>query len=217
LLSTLAAICAGSDSAAVAWFLHRSETRPNWVRSVCTSSQLPHLLERALHATIVIPMKNTERWIGYALSSVLSQDYKNIDVIVVDDGSTDASRERALRAGDSRVRVVDNVGTGIAAAWNLGASLARGELLMRCDSDDVLPPTRVSSHASWLGRHPEVGALAGACTGAWNCTASLRKEGRGVSSKRAMQWPYRLPSSSDYGADSHRARARTSAPVLSNR
>jgi glycosyl transferase family 2 len=126
-----------------------------------------------MHATIVIPMKNTERWIGYALSSVLSQDCRNIDVIVVDDGSTDASRERALRMGDSRVRIVDNVGTGIAAAWNLGASLACGELLMRCDSDDVLPPTRVSSHASWLRRHPEVGALAGACT-------MIDEQGRGI-------------------------------------
>lgn len=113
--------------------------------------------------SIVVPMRNTEAWISTTLSSLISQDYRDIEIIVVDDGSTDASRQRALEAGDQRVRVVDNVGRGISAAWNLGASLARGELLMRCDSDDLFPPNRVSSHVSWLSAHPEVGALAGSC------------------------------------------------------
>jgi len=109
-------------------------------------------------------MKNTEAWISTTLSSLLSQDHRDLEIIVIDDGSTDASRERALQTGDGRVRVVDNVGNGISAAWNLGTSLARGELLMRCDSDDLFPPKRVSSHVMWLGAHPEVGALAGSCT-----------------------------------------------------
>ena len=117
-----------------------------------------------MQVTIVVPMKNTERWIGAALSSLLSQDYGDIEVIVVDDGSTDESRKRALQVGDRRVRVVENVGKGTAAAWNLGTSLARGELLMRCDSDDLFPPNRVASHVSWLRVHPNVGALAGSCT-----------------------------------------------------
>ena len=84
----------------------------------------------------VIPVFNGERYLGEALESVLAQSYQPLEVIVVDDGSTDETAEVARRYGE-RVRYVWQPNAGETAARNLGLTAAHGEFIAFLDADDV--------------------------------------------------------------------------------
>lgn len=92
--------------------------------------------------SVVIPVYNGARYLDTCLGSVLSQSYREIEVILVDDGSTDASRDICERyaAQDSRVRVVHQENQGPATARNAGIEQSRGAFLFFLDSDDSLEP-----------------------------------------------------------------------------
>ena len=93
--------------------------------------------------SVVIPVYNVAEYLRECLDSALGQTFKNLEVIAVDDGSTDTSLEilREYEQSDARVRVVQqlsNSGQGIAR--NIGTALARGEYLTFLDADDTVPP-----------------------------------------------------------------------------
>lgn len=113
--------------------------------------------------SVVIPMRNAEPWIDATLRSVLSQDGVELDVVVVDDGSTDRSRGivESLARGDPRVRCIDGPQRGIAAAFNAGLRAASGEFLARCDADDLYPPGRLSRQCAWLASGTDLVAVSG--------------------------------------------------------
>ena len=92
--------------------------------------------------SVVVPVYNVERYLAACLSSVLEQSHRDLEVIVVDDGSTDRSSEIADRfaAADPRVRVVHQRNAGLGAARNAGTRLAVGRYLAFADSDDVVCP-----------------------------------------------------------------------------
>jgi glycosyltransferase involved in cell wall biosynthesis len=89
-----------------------------------------------MRVTVVTPAYNAQGTIGAAVSSVLSQTYGDLELVVVDDGSTDRTAEIAS-AHDGPVRVVRQENKGVAAARNRGLEEARGELIAFCDSDDI--------------------------------------------------------------------------------
>ena len=93
--------------------------------------------------SIIIPVFNVEQYIPQCLSSVLRQSYKNLEIICIDDGSTDSSLDilRHYQQTDTRIRVISQTNKGVAAARNLGLNLASGELLIFIDSDDCLDDT----------------------------------------------------------------------------
>lgn len=93
--------------------------------------------------SIIIPVFNVEQYIPQCLSSVLRQSYKNLEIICIDDGSTDSSLDilRHYQQTDTRIRVISQTNKGVAAARNLGLNLASGELLIFIDSDDWLDDT----------------------------------------------------------------------------
>ena len=107
-------------------------------------------------------MRNAEAYVADALASILQETRAALEVVVVDDGSSDRSRERVLQIGESRVRIVDGPCSGIAACMNTGLSAAQGSILMRCDADDLYPTDRISKQVGWLATHPEHGAVCGA-------------------------------------------------------
>lgn len=90
--------------------------------------------------SIIIPVYNTENYVRVAIESVLSQSYKNIELILVDDGSTDRSGEICDDYGkrDSRIRIIHQENSGVACARNTGIAHARGELIQFLDSDDEI-------------------------------------------------------------------------------
>jgi glycosyltransferase involved in cell wall biosynthesis len=89
--------------------------------------------------SVVIPVRNGERFIGRTLQSVLNQSYQNIEVIVVDDGSTDSSLAivRQVAANDPRVSCHSGPRAGVGAARNCGIAQARGEFVAPVDADDL--------------------------------------------------------------------------------
>lgn len=116
----------------------------------------------AVQVSVLMPTRNAENYIRQALESVLRETRVPLEVIVVDDGSSDRSRERALELGDPRVRIVDGPRRGIAACMNAGLAAASGTIFMRCDADDLYPPDRIRSQVDWLERHPDHDAVCGA-------------------------------------------------------
>jgi glycosyltransferase involved in cell wall biosynthesis len=86
--------------------------------------------------SVIIPAYNRERLIGDALASAYAQDYEPIEVIVVDDGSTDKTRN-VVESFDPRVRYVHQQHLGVSPARNRGLAEAKGELIAFLDSDDL--------------------------------------------------------------------------------
>lgn len=93
--------------------------------------------------SVVINNFNYERFIGAAIESALSQTYENFEVIVVDDGSTDRSRDAVARYGD-RVRLIAKSNGGQASAFNAGFTASRGEWVCFLDSDDTWTANKLS-------------------------------------------------------------------------
>jgi len=116
----------------------------------------------ACDVSVIVPMLNGEEFIEEALRSILREAGVPLEVVVIDDGSTDRSREIIEAIGDARVRVVDGPRKGISACLNAGIAAARGEIIMRCDADDVYPAGRILRQVSWLTDHPLQDAVAGA-------------------------------------------------------
>lgn len=92
--------------------------------------------------SIIIPAYNTESYIAECINSVLVQTYKNLEVIVVDDGSTDGTADiaRAIAETDKRVEVISQQNSGQGGARNTGLRKASGEIIFFLDSDDYFSP-----------------------------------------------------------------------------
>jgi glycosyltransferase involved in cell wall biosynthesis len=96
--------------------------------------------------SVVIPAFNAERTIDETLLSVRSQTHENLEIILVDDGSTDRTYERAREHSlvDGRIKVVRQPNQGVAAARNRGIAEARAEIIAPIDADDLWRSTKVS-------------------------------------------------------------------------
>ena len=115
--------------------------------------------------SVVMPMRNAEDFVEEALVSVLQETQVPIEVVVVDDGSTDRSRAIVVGLADPRIRIVDGPCRGFSASINTGFAAAIGEIVMQCDADDFYPTDRIRFQANWLREHPEYAAVCGAfCT-----------------------------------------------------
>jgi glycosyltransferase involved in cell wall biosynthesis len=97
-----------------------------------------------MRVSVVIPAFDAEATVGAAVSSVLWQTYRDLEVVVVDDGSRDATGAIAASFPEP-VRVVHQENAGVAAARNRGLTEARGELIAFCDADDVLLPQHLEA------------------------------------------------------------------------
>ena len=96
--------------------------------------------------SVIIPAYNAERFLLMTLASAQAQTYENLEIIVIDDGSTDATAAVAKAAAqiDRRVRVVRQENAGVAAARNRGLAEARGDYIAPLDADDVWHPQNVA-------------------------------------------------------------------------
>jgi glycosyltransferase involved in cell wall biosynthesis len=104
--------------------------------------------------SILIPAYQAAPWIAATLESALAQDHPSVEVIVVDDGSTDDTLARA-RAFESRgVHVIHQPNAGASAARNHAFRLSRGEFIQFLDADDLLSPSKISAQLTLLARHP---------------------------------------------------------------
>ena len=108
--------------------------------------------------SILVNNFNYARFLGGAIDSALQQDYSNLEVIVVDDGSTDESRDIIASYGSRILPVLkDNGGQG--SAFNAGFALAKGELICFLDADDLFLPNKVSSVVQAFKRIPNTSLI----------------------------------------------------------
>jgi hypothetical protein len=104
---------------------------------------------------------NGERYLHQALDSILRQTYADLELVVVDDGSSDGTAAILASYDDSRLRVLRNPrNIGLAASLNRGIAAATGEFIARQDADDISEPQRIASQVAYLDTHPDV-ALVG--------------------------------------------------------
>lgn len=107
-----------------------------------------------------MPAYNAGPYIEESIRSVLGQDYQNIELIVVDDGSKDGTPELAEQFGN-RVKILRQKNAGPAAARNRGIAAASGELIAFLDADDVWLPGKVTLQVRYLLANPDVGVVYG--------------------------------------------------------
>lgn len=110
--------------------------------------------------SIIVPTYNCAQFLSEALDSILTQQYPNIEVIVVDDGSNDDSADIADGFG-SPVKVIRQKNQGPAAARNRGVRESSGEYLAFLDGDDVWLPGKLFAQMEYFLSHPEVGIVFG--------------------------------------------------------
>jgi glycosyltransferase involved in cell wall biosynthesis len=120
---------------------------------------VPELNQPSILVSVIVPLYNAERYITKALRSLLQESSIPLEVIVVDDGSTDDSLKQVRKIQDDRLQIVSNPGKGIASALNFGLSIAQGQILMRCDADDLYCANRVQIQTDWLMQHPDFAAV----------------------------------------------------------
>jgi glycosyltransferase involved in cell wall biosynthesis len=106
----------------------------------------------------VIPSYNYGRFVAEAVASVLGQTYPHVEVIVVDDGSTDDTPQR-LEPFGTRIRYLRQENQGLSGARNTGIRAARGPFVALLDADDVWHPRKLEVQMRYLGAHPEVGLV----------------------------------------------------------
>ena len=105
--------------------------------------------------TTIIPAHNSSRWLGEAIESVLGQTYEPIEIVVIDDGSTDSTAGVAKSFPEVRYFHQSNQGPG--PARNRGIALAQGELIAFLDADDLWLPTKTAAQAARLAANPKAG------------------------------------------------------------
>ena len=88
--------------------------------------------------SIIVPMYNSEKYIVRCIDSLLEQSYENIEIIVVDDGSSDNSVEIIKKYNDNRINIYQKRNEGVSATRNLGIEKSNGDFLLFVDSDDYV-------------------------------------------------------------------------------
>jgi glycosyltransferase involved in cell wall biosynthesis len=122
-----------------------------------------------------MPVYNTERFVAQTTESVLAQTLRDFELIAIDDGSTDRSREilEGFARRDPRVRVVSRPNKGLVATLNEGLALARAPLVARIDADDLCDPRRFEKQVRALSDDPRLVAVG-------SCSAAIDEDGNAL-------------------------------------
>lgn len=112
--------------------------------------------------SVIMPVHNTEKFLAEAIQSIVDQTYSNLELLVVDDASTDNSLKIAKQFAKKYPQIVksyrtpkqtNSAGNG---ATNYGLQFARGEFIARMDADDIAHPERIAKQVQYMRKHPQV-------------------------------------------------------------
>lgn len=113
-----------------------------------------------MKVSVILPVYNAEKYLRDAVDSILAQTFRDFELIIINDGSTDGSRQIIDSYNDDRIVKVDNDGNrGLIYTLNRGVELSKGIYIARMDSDDVSLPRRFEEQVKFLNRHPSIGFL----------------------------------------------------------
>ncbi len=102
--------------------------------------------------SVVIPVFNCEKYIKACLESIINQSYKNLEIIIINDGSSDESRNiiKEVYTADSRVKFIDKKNEGVSITRNLGIELSSGDFITFIDGDDFVAPTFIEDALKYI-------------------------------------------------------------------
>ena len=107
-----------------------------------------------------MPAYNAEKYLREAVDSILVQTFTDFELIIINDGSTDATKDIILSYNDPRIVYIENErNSGICVTLNRGLDAARSGYIARMDSDDISLPERLAKQVAYMDAHPEIGAL----------------------------------------------------------
>lgn len=114
--------------------------------------------------SVVMSVFNGERFLREAVESILDQGFRELEFIIIDDGSTDASASilDSYRKQDARAKVYHRPHSGLIESLNIGSALAKGKYIARMDADDVSCKERLEWQLSYMEAEPDIGVLGGA-------------------------------------------------------
>lgn len=118
------------------------------------------ITEKEPLVSAIIAVYNGEGYLADAIKSIMNQTYRNIEIIVIDDGSTDNSKDVALRFAPP-VRYHYQLNSGIAAAWNQGIKIAKGNFLAFLDADDLWTDDKIRQQMDIIGENAEIDIVFG--------------------------------------------------------
>jgi glycosyltransferase involved in cell wall biosynthesis len=108
--------------------------------------------------SVIIPNYNYQEFVCKTVDSVLMQTYQNLEIIVVDDGSKDSSRE-ILRAYGDKIKVIEQVNQGVSRARNNGVAQSKGDFVAFLDSDDLWLPTKLEKQMKKFQKDTDIGLV----------------------------------------------------------
>jgi len=111
--------------------------------------------------SVVLPVRNGGEFLSQAVDSILSQTFENLELLLIDDHSTDSAIS-SLDKTDPRFKIFDSKGNGVVDAFNTGFEIARGQYIARMDADDISLPSRIQCQLDYLDKHPPVD-ISGCC------------------------------------------------------
>lgn len=109
--------------------------------------------------SVVVPAYNAQRTIGATIASIVAQTVRDLEIVVVDDGSTDDTAAIVEADGIQNLRLVTQANAGHAAARNTGIAAARGQYVAFLDADDLWLPDKLERQLAELRKHPEIRAI----------------------------------------------------------
>ena len=118
--------------------------------------------------SVLLTTYNGLPFLRESIASILGQSLRDIELVVVDDGSTDGTETFLESIDDPRLVVISQANSGTAAAANAGLAVCRGQLIARMDADDISVPERLEAQVAYLADHPQVGIL-----GSWTQNLGL--------------------------------------------
>ncbi|MCF8463889.1 MAG: glycosyltransferase family 2 protein [Flavobacteriales bacterium] len=108
--------------------------------------------------TVLLPAYNAEKYVSEAIKSILQQSYTKFELLIINDGSTDRTKEIILSFNDARITYVENEkNLGLIATLNKGIELIGTKYILRADADDICLPTRIEKQVRFMELNPEIG------------------------------------------------------------
>jgi len=141
----------------LSWHAVAREWMAHWGRLDAPAAGLPP------RVSVLMAVWNEARYIEEAVESILGQTVWDLELVVVNDGSTDGTAELLRRCRDARLKVLDQDNTGLWAALNRGLREVRGHLVARMDGDDITHPRRLRYQIDFLEANPAVAVVGSAC------------------------------------------------------
>ena len=135
--------------------------------------------------SVITPAYNAEAYVADCIESVLGQTFDDLELLIVDDGSTDGTADLIAKyaAQDARVRGFRGPNCGVSHARNVALQHSRGRYLALLDADDQWDPSFAATMVSILERQPEVGVDRGECARIWRDPSTAARCGRGPTSR----------------------------------